>query len=92
MVVELVVLAAVVVLGTLWVRRNPRSAERFLNGVLLTRMVLFGILAIALALVLVFTGIWWLILVGAVLLLLIWVYVLVFEPHRDVWEVIDGWT
>lgn len=91
MVVELVVLAAVVVLGILWVRRNPQSAERFLHGVLLTRMVLFGILALALALVLVFTGIWWLVLVGAVLLLLIWLYVLVFEPHWDVWEVIDGW-
>lgn len=91
MVVELLVIAGVAILGYVWVRRNPESAERLLHGVLLTRLVLFGAFVILLALVLVFTGIWWLIFLGAALLLLIWLYVLIFEPHRDLWEVIDSW-
>lgn len=91
MVLELVIIAAVLVLAVLWVRSDPGSARTLLDGVLFTRMVLFGLLAIALALVLIFTGIWWLVLVGALLLLLIVLYVLIFEPHRDVSEVLRSW-
>lgn len=81
MVLELAVIAGVVVLAWWLTTRRPRATRRWLERILFARTVIVGAFLILVALALITTGVWYIVLIGAVILLLIALYVLIFRPH-----------
>lgn len=86
MVLAFIVLGVSVALAVLLVARHPGTTERWLRRILFARMLFFGGLLLATALVLVFSGIFYLALIGGVILVLIVAYILLFQPQEGVSE------
>lgn len=94
MVVEFVVIGLAIVLAVLLARRRPVQVRSALETLMAFRTVILGGFLLVFALVLIFTGIGFLILLGAALLFLIVLFVVtVLEGGdlRSATEVIRSW-
>lgn len=94
MAVEFVIIVLVVVLGVLIANRRTTEMKRLLEILLAFRSIIFGVFLLIFALVLIFSGIGFLILLGALLLFLAVLFVVIVRNDGDLrstTEVIRSW-
>lgn len=94
MVLELVVIVGAIVLAVLIARARPSQSRGLLELILAFRTLIVGLFLLAFALVLIFTGIIWMVLLGGLLLFLIVLFVLLVREGGDLrsaTEVLRSW-
>jgi Na+/pantothenate symporter len=83
MVLEFIVIGAAIVLAVVVARRDRQKTKRWLETLLAFRTIILGAFLLVFALVLIFTGIIWLILLGFVLLFLIFLFLVIVRDDGD---------
>lgn len=83
MVLELVIVAIVILLAAWFARSYPKRTRSGLETILALRVLIVGFFLLVFAIVLIFTGIFWLILLGAALLFLIVLFVVTVREGGD---------
>jgi Ca2+/Na+ antiporter len=94
MAIELAIIALVVLLAFVIARRRTSETRSVLEILLAFRTMILGAFILVFALVLIFTGIWLLVLLGALLLFLIVLFVVTVREDGDLrsaTEVIRSW-
>lgn len=94
MVVEIAIIGVVVALAVLVANRRTADMKRLLELLIAFRAIIFGAFLLLFALVLIFSGIGFLILVGALLLFLAVLFVVIVRKDGDLrtsTEVIRSW-
>lgn len=94
MVLEFIAIGAAIVAALLIARARPGQARRALEFLIAIRALAFGVFLLLFALVLIFTGIIWMVLLGALLLFLVVLFILIVREGgdlRSVTEVMRSW-